>query len=147
MEPQGFDVSSGWHWRPYNLLTPFVIAPGGTRDLCTVRGKGFVVLAGVTATSPLITARIELETANGDTFLEEFSCVTLLGANLVLPMASGWWVSQVAPLVPAYSIMFTPSVWWPFSKRLFVQLQNPSAAPVSCVSSILTILLENNAKA
>src|SRR4030042_5382935 len=116
MERQGFDINSAWHWRPHNLLTPFVIAPGRSRDICTVHGKGYVVLAGVTSTSPLITAHIELETVDGDMFMEEFSCATLLGANLILPMSAGWWVSQAAPLIPAYSIMFTPSAWWPFSK-------------------------------
>ncbi len=146
MESQGFNIRSSWHYRPYNLLSPYVILPGAVKDFCTVKGTGYVLLAGCTTTSPATITRIELETADGDLYLEEFSCLTLLGANLILPMPSGWWVSQVAPLVPAYSVMFTPASPWPFSKRLQASLINPTPLPITCVTSVLTILLPENQK-
>ena len=147
MEPEGFNIRGAWHYRAHNLLTPYTILPGALKDFCLVKGTGYVLLAGCTTTSPLTITRTELETSDGETYLEEFSCATLLGANLVLPMPSGWWISQIAPLIPAYSIMFTPASPWPFSKRLKASLLNPTALPIVCVTSVLTILLPENAKA
>ena len=131
-----------WHYRPYNILTPFTIAPGGSRTVCDLKQKGYAIFASVTASSPAILCRVELETS-GETFIEEFTCLQLLAAGLTQSMTSGWWVSANFPLVPSYTVTFTPSPWWPVDQRIKVILVNNTAAPIVATSSVLCIILEN----
>jgi hypothetical protein len=127
-------LSEKWHFRPTNILSPFTLNPGATRDFVDMRTRGYVVLAAATFSSPNLSCRHEVETAI-DTFSDEFTCTQLLLAGWTQYMSAGWWCSGAFPLVPSYTVVHSPSPWTPFSKRLTVTLINRTLAPIIVYST------------
>ena len=123
------------------MLSPFTVLPTVQKVICELRKPGYVLLGAVTANSPLLTCRVEIET-DGEMFLEEFTCVQLLAAGWVQAMTSGWWVSGNFPLVPSFTASFTPSPWWPVGRSVKISLVNNTAAPIIATSAVLCIVLE-----
>jgi hypothetical protein len=129
--------SAEWRYRPYDIAT--VLQPGETRSICDLRKHGYVVWGGVTHSNPLLSCTIKLETGTEE-YANTFTCNDLFLANLVAPTPSGWWVSRYDVLNGVFSVMFTPSQWWPFYRRLNVFLTNPTAAPIQVFrASVLCI--------
>lgn len=131
-------LSEKWRYRPYDQAN-FVLQPGGSRDFVDLRKHGWALWAGVTMSNPNLSCTVKLETGTEE-YSNTFTCTNLMAANLVAPTPSGWWVSRFDVINNVYCVMFTPSQWWPFYRRINIVLTNNTVTPITVFrASLLAI--------
>lgn len=128
-------LSDRWRYRPYDQAN-FVLQPGQSRDFVDLRKHGWCLWAGVTMSNPNLSCVVKLESASEE-YSNSFTCNDLMAANIVLPAASGWWVSRYDLINNVYSVLFSPSQWWPFYRRINVVLTNSTVAPITVFRAAL----------
>jgi len=118
-----------WRYRPYDF-PKFTLAPGEVKTLIDLRRRGWVIGGVVLHDNPEMVFALELETGT-EVYRVEGTAKLFYTSGLVQAQPTGFWVPLYDTTRGLYCLNFTPSRWWPFYRRLSLELINRTESPIT----------------
>ena len=84
---------------------------------------------GILANNPNLEWTVEIETGGG----KNRGVLTLLALytyGLILPTATGWFISKYDAIFSLYAAVFAPAAWWPFHGGFKLIVSNPTSSHI-----------------
>ena len=118
-------MRKNWRYRPMPYSN-IAIAPKKTVTILDLQGKGWILYGATLHNNPSLVFTVELECGT-ESYKGSTDTTTLYSVGLTAPVASGWWCSLYNTVASLYSLQFAPAVWWPFSQRFKLTVENPTS--------------------